>query len=165
MNSGDNPYKENYSTAAENLTLREQAGRLYGFLSAMTGHRETAEVLTLQALERPQAESSGDFLFESIQWLLPSLLAGGDTAHKAENSFSSDPELEARVTWALQILNELKPDEKVRILLRDQLEWPIARIAECFKLSVEGAGERLRHARAQFNVQKEMMQTRRKWRA
>lgn len=146
--------KRSYSVPAP--SPRQLASRLYGFIYASLGERTAAELLIRKGLGRP---ASGQNFHQAVKKLLPALLAAGNTPQ--ENLFH-DVASDARLTWALQILQVMEPADRIMILMRDQLEWNAAEIASCFDISGEEALSRLRQARHHFVRQKEVLLNRRK---
>ncbi len=141
--------------------IENDSARLYGFVLAIVGDPEASEKLILRALGVRSLTHPGFTLNRVIKSLVPDLMASGGP-HPGREALFQDLRFDPRLTLVLQILAGIGAAEKIFILLRDQLEWSMEEIADCFDLKLGEAENCLRLARLHFRRQKETLLARRK---
>lgn len=148
---------EGDSDAAERF-VREHYSTLYRFLRPLTGRREDAEDLALQALQRGrQSIRRYDGRAPLRTWLhriaYREFLRWRRRHRWHLSLFSAPPRVEAgydRVVaseWMRHLLSQLPENQRIAFVLHEVQELPIEEVAEIMQTAIGTVKSRLYHAR------------------
>ena len=140
---------------------------LYGFFyAALSGHSRLARKLTPGAFARALEETvpyqeKHIFSVNAVHRVMRDLMEHAGQ-HDVPDEPASSEAVNGRLGLTLQSLWRLSPEERIFILLRDQLDFSMPEISFCFSIHESEAKKKLMEARLNFRRSLDIILARKK---